>query len=226
MYSLEKVVPWGRSFDEYRRMFALTDADLTGRLLACADGPAGFNAVLTAAGGHVTSCDPLYRFSKEEIRQRIDESSAEIIEQTRKNRGEFVWSREIPDVDALIHRRFAAMGQFLNDYDAGKVSGRYVAAELPTLPFAAHSFDLAICSHFLFLYGGQLSAGFHVNSIRELIRVAGEVRIFPLVELGTVPSRHVAFVTKRLHADGYRVMLETVDYEFQRGANQMMRICK
>jgi hypothetical protein len=28
MFTLDEVVPWGRSFDEYRRMFALTDREL------------------------------------------------------------------------------------------------------------------------------------------------------------------------------------------------------
>jgi hypothetical protein len=40
MFTLETVVPWGRSFDEYRRMFALSDDALQGRILGCADGPA------------------------------------------------------------------------------------------------------------------------------------------------------------------------------------------
>ena len=39
---LNEVIPWGRSFEEYRRMFALTDEDLAGRILAsrglCAGG--------------------------------------------------------------------------------------------------------------------------------------------------------------------------------------------
>ena len=100
MFTLQEVVPWGRSFDEYRRMFGLTDIDLQSRILACADGPASFNAELTAAGGNVTSCDPLYHFSEKEIRQRIDDTSAEIIEQTRKNIDEFVWSDDLTDVDA------------------------------------------------------------------------------------------------------------------------------
>ncbi len=30
-FSLDQVVPWGRSFDEYCRMFALTGAILSGR---------------------------------------------------------------------------------------------------------------------------------------------------------------------------------------------------
>lgn len=28
MFTLDQVVPWGRSFDEYRRMFALSDAEV------------------------------------------------------------------------------------------------------------------------------------------------------------------------------------------------------
>jgi hypothetical protein len=37
---LSEVIPWGRSFEEYRRMFALTDEDLAGRILGCGNGPA------------------------------------------------------------------------------------------------------------------------------------------------------------------------------------------
>jgi hypothetical protein len=61
MFTLEQVVPWGRSFEEYRAMFALSDADLEGRVLGCGDGPASFNAVATQRGANVVSCDPIYR---------------------------------------------------------------------------------------------------------------------------------------------------------------------
>ena len=37
---LSEVIPWGRSFEEYRRMFALTDENLAERILGCGDGPA------------------------------------------------------------------------------------------------------------------------------------------------------------------------------------------
>ena len=45
---LSVVIPWGRSFDEYRRMFVLTGDDLAGTILGCGDGPASFNAEATA----------------------------------------------------------------------------------------------------------------------------------------------------------------------------------
>jgi hypothetical protein len=223
-FTLETVVPWGRSFDEYRRMFALTDADLQGRILGCADGPASFNAEMTAAGRTVTSCDPLYQFSADEIRRRIEDTAAEIVEQTKRNMDEFVWSDRLPDVDALARHRRAAMERFLGDYETGKKEGRYVAAELPALAFAAESFNIALCSHFLFLYSEQLSCQFHLDSMHNLLRVAKEVRVFPLLELGAKPSRHVEPVMTALGGDGYQVEIEVVEYELQRGGNRMMRI--
>jgi hypothetical protein len=225
-FTLETVVPWGRSFDEYHRMFALTDPELQQRILGCADGPASFNAELTAAGGTVTSCDPLYRLSADEIRQRIGDTSAEMIEQTWANAGTFIWSGTFIDPDALARHRLATMDRFLSDYEKGRTEGRYVAAELPTLPFAENGFDIALCSHFLFLYSKHLSEQFHVAAVRNLIRSAHEVRIFPVTELAAVPSRHVKAVSAALRVDGFRVVIETVNYEFQRGANQMMRILR
>ena len=71
MFTLNQVVPWGRSFEEYRGMFALSDADLRGRVLGCADGPASFNAEATRRGTSIISADPLYRFAGEAIRERV-----------------------------------------------------------------------------------------------------------------------------------------------------------
>jgi hypothetical protein len=90
-FTLDQVVPWGRSFDEYKAMFNLSPEDLEKRLLGCSDGPAGFHCVLTRRGGRIISADPLYHFSRDEIRKRIDETYAEVMEQTRKNEQEFVW---------------------------------------------------------------------------------------------------------------------------------------
>lgn len=45
-FALADVVPWGRTFEEYCAMFALTAADLRGRILGCGDGPAAFNEML------------------------------------------------------------------------------------------------------------------------------------------------------------------------------------
>ena len=122
-FTLDQVVPWGRSFAEYVAMFALTDADLAGRILGCGDGPASFNAALTRREGRIVSVDPLYRFSRDDIRERIRRTYDEVIEQTRKNAHEFVWTG-IRSVEELGHLRMAAMEEFLSDYPAGLTENR------------------------------------------------------------------------------------------------------
>ena len=117
-----------------------------------------------------------------------------------------------------------AMAEFLRDYPAGKTEGRYVDASVPSLPFADGAFDLALSSHFLFLYTTQLGEIFHRLAVREMCRVARAVRIFPLLALGGQSSPLVGVVVDDMRSQGRLVSLERVAYEFQRGGDQMMRI--
>jgi len=222
-YTIETIVPLGRAYDEYVEMFALKPTDLSGRILGCADGPASFNAIHSSNGGRVVSVDPLYDYSAEQIRDRIEKTFSVAMNQVRLNRSEFVWDR-IRSVDELAHVRMRAMNRFLEDYPQGKSDGRFMPCGLPDLPFTDKVFDLALCSHYLFLYSAQLSTEFHVRSIKELCRVATEVRIFPLLELGSVTSRHLDAVMTNLGDGGYDCSVHAVPYEFQRGGNTMLRV--
>jgi hypothetical protein len=222
-FGLDRVVPWGRSFTEYVAMFALSRVELGKRILGCGDGPAGFNAALSKEGGTVLSIDPLYRFSGPAIAGRIAETRAIVLEQARQNAHEFVWSH-IRSVEELGRIRMAAMAEFLADFPQGGREGRYLAAALPDLPLAGATFDLALCSHLLFLYSAHLDLEFHLRSVRELCRVAAEVRIFPILELGARRSRHVEPVLVTLAAEGYAAEVVRVGYEFQRGGDEMLRI--
>jgi hypothetical protein len=222
MFTLNQIIPWGRSFEEYRRMFALSDADLQLRILGCADGPASFNAESTRRGAAVISIDPLYRLDTRTIRDRIAATYDQMLEQAQCNSQQFVWDA-IQSVEELGRTRMQAMQAFLDDYDLGKRQGRYVDAELPTIAFPDKSFDLVVCSHFLFLYTEHLSEVFHRSAIRELCRVAFEVRIFPLLALSGRISPYVANIVDDL-SSSLTISLETVPYEFQRGGNQMMRV--
>jgi hypothetical protein len=205
-------------------MFALTDDDLSRAILGCGDGPASFNAEATRRGHRVVSCDPIYRFEKAQIAARIAATSEQIIEQTRINADEFVWGQGIRTIDELGQVRTAAMQTFLADYDAGKAAGRYVDAQLPSLPFDDGRYEIALCSHFLFLYSSQLGETFHRTAIVEMCRVASEVRVFPLLALGGRPSPFVDGVVQTMRDAHCDVSIEPVPYEFQRGGNQMMRI--
>ena len=224
MFALDEVVPWGRSFDEYRRMFALTDDDLSRAILGCGDGPASFNAEATRRGHRIVSCDPIYRFESAQIAERIAATSEQILEQTRINAHEFVWQQGIRTIEELGQVRAAAMQTFLADFDVGKAAGRYVDAQLPSLPFGDGQYEIALCSHFLFLYSSQLGETFHRAAVVEMCRVASEVRVFPLLALGGRPSLFVDGVVQMMRDANCTVSIEPVPYEFQRGGNQMLRI--
>jgi hypothetical protein len=224
-FKYRKVVPWGRSFREYSWMFDLRDGDLQRSILGCADGPASFNVEMFRRGRRVISCDPLYFLTTEQIKLRIDATYNDVIRQTRQNQEKFVWSH-ISSVDELGQLRLAAMSDFIDDFARSKQEGRYIPAELPHLPFAASAFELALCSHFLFLYSDSLSLDFHRQAVDELCRVANEVRIFPLLTYNAEPSSLVDQIAEHLSKAGRTVTIEKVAYEFQRGGDQMMRILR
>ncbi|MBX3012276.1 MAG: hypothetical protein KF832_12250 [Caldilineaceae bacterium] len=221
--TLDQVVPWGRSFAEYQLMFDLSPQVLRGKILGCGDGPASFNAELTAHGGDVISVDPIYAFSGAQIEERVRATYQTVVAQVQQSLDDYVWTR-FRDPLELGEHRLAAMRDFLADYAAGQAEGRYQPQTLPTLAFADESFDLALSSHFLFLYSEQLSYAFHQAAVLEMCRVATEVRIFPLLDLKCCLSRHLAPLQAELTSQGYHVTIAPVPYEFQRGGNQMLRI--
>lgn len=57
-----------------------------------------------------------------------------------------------------------------------------------------------------------------------MLRIAHEVRVFPLLMLGGVPSPHLAFVTEQLTNEGLYFETKQVPYEFQKGGNEMLVI--
>ena len=91
-FTLDKVVPWGRSYEEYVSMFDLSGTDLQLRILGCGDGPAAFNAALTERGGNVVSFDPIYEFDAAQIRSRVSDTYETVMAQMRKNQADYVWN--------------------------------------------------------------------------------------------------------------------------------------
>jgi len=223
VFTLESIVPRGRSLDEYVAMFELSKADLNTKILGCADGPASFNAEMYSQGRIVSSVDPIYQFSADQIQARIKATYPTIMEQLQKNLKDYVWT-QFSSPEALGEYRMATMKKFLDDFSKGKEEGRYISQNLPELSFEDQSFDFVLCSHFLFLYSSQLSAEFHCRAIQEMLRVATEIRIFPLLTLGCQLSPHLESVYEFLHKFDRKYEIQTVGYEFQRGGNQMLKI--
>ncbi len=220
---LDKIVPFGRSMDEYIKMFSLTDADLDKRIIGIGDGPASFNAEMTRQGKNVISIDPIYQFSGGEILQRFNAVVDNIINQVKASPDDWVWSYH-KSADDLRRNRLKVIEEFITDYDIGKENNRYIFEGLPKISYQNQEFDIALCSHLLFLYSDNLDYEFHLNSVSEMLRIAKEVRIFPLLTLMLQPSQHLDGILKYYISKGYEVKIEKVEYELQRGGNQMLRI--
>ncbi len=189
--------------------------------MGCGDGPACFNAELTKVGGNIVSVDPVYQFSSQQIRSRIEQVFPEVMSQVSKNSDDFVW-KTIANVEELGCVRMAAMENFLNDYEQGRAVGRYIAASLPELPFEDAEFDLALCSHYLFLYSEHVDQAQHILAMKELCRVAKEVRVYPLLGLDGRQSKHLEPVISFVKASGFDISLQAVEYQFQKGATEML----
>ena len=219
----DQVIPWGRNLAEYQAMFNLSAADLQKKILGCGDGPASFNAEMWHQGHHVISIDPIYQFSAAQIQQRVEAVYDSVIRQVEAQAERFVW-KNFADPEELGRTRLATMECFLADYEAGKAEGRYQFQSLPTLTFSNQQFELCLCSHLLFLYSDKLSAEFHWRSLQELLRVASEVRIFPLLNLAGDRSPHLDPMLAQLREQGHAARIQTVAYEFQKGGNEMLVI--
>jgi len=220
---LKNVVPWGRNLQEYRAMGLFRDEDKHKKILGCGDGPASVTKTLSQMGVDITSIDPIYQFTREQIVQRVQETSSVVSEQLRLNSDDFVW-KNIRNVEELISLRLNAMEEFLEDYETGKAQGRYQHQELPKLNFNDKEFDLAWSSHFLFLYSEHFDFAFHKKAMLEMLRVAKEVRIFPLLDLKNEKSPHLEGIFSFLKENGYRYKIQKSEYEFQQGANEVLKI--
>jgi SAM-dependent methyltransferase len=176
----ETIWPYGRSFDEYLLMFGLTESHRKVRILGVGDGVANFNAHATRLGWRVVSVDPMYQLSPHELQARVDDVLPEAVDMIGTLPDHWTWTR-YENPQALLEARRRIVKDFMEDWRRGAAGGRYLAAGLPNLPFMDGAFDLIVCSHLLFSWSNVmgLDLDFHRRAIREMLRVAAEVRICP-----------------------------------------------
>ena len=129
-------------------------------------------------------------------------------------------------VAARIAHTSPVVGRFLEDYSIGVDQGRYVSGDATALPFPDGSYDLALCSHLLFRDGQPDDLAFHLRAVNELLRVAEEVRIFPVMETGAATSRHLRAVMMALERQGFRAETREADQDLQLSGRQMLVIAR
>lgn len=196
---LPRVVFLGRALRDYREMFDLEDfpAAFAGKkILDVGAGSATFAAEAAELGVEVTAVDPLYGLSVDALdrlsTQDQETSFAALVKHAQH------YKADDAQLSHLRARREATRRQFIDDYRVGLALGRYRKAELPHLPFEDNVFDVALCGNFLFLYGHLFGLDFHLQAIDELLRVAPDVRIYPLVGLDSVPPPFAETLIERL----------------------------
>lgn len=223
--SLGKILITSRSLDEYRAMFALTDEDLSRRILDCPSGAAGFTAQVRARGGDATACDIAYLDGG---LGAVAVNAADEVErgnQYVRTNPDLYSTKYFANADEHRQQRLQSARAF-TDHIANEPE-RYVPGQLPELPFAERQFDLVLSSHLLFSYPNDFDYNFHRQALIELMRVTeNELRVFPLVAVGEVtPYPALDALRDDLADAGIRSSVVDVNYEFQVGANQML-VCR
>jgi SAM-dependent methyltransferase len=216
------VLVTSRSFEEYAAFFALSRGDLRARLLDCSAGASGFAAAAGATGADVTAVDPIYAEPRERLRAAAEAAQRDGAAIIDAHDDRFTW-RWYGSPERRSALRAAGLAAFADDLE--RHPERYVPGALPDLPFEDGAFDLALCSHLLFTWSDRFDEAWHEAALRELLRVASEVRVFPLVRQGTGdPVPFLEPLLARIREGGVDAVVERVPYEFQVGADRMLRL--
>lgn len=223
--NLDDFVFIGRTFDEYMRMFDLREQDLAGtRILDCPGGACSFTAHATLRGATVVAADILYGLSEELLVEKSSFDLARLRQGMAVAKEDYVWD-EFGDLDGQIRIREIALQDFIRDYQTNRQ--RYVEASLPEIPFCDNQFDTVLSAHFLFCYAEIVGIDVHIATMKEFLRVCTkEVRIFPLVSSGGAVHPFLTELVAELTLLGHTAEIVHVPYEFQRGADEMLRISK
>jgi len=218
-----------RTFDEYMKMFALCEEDLIeGPILDVAAGASSFVAEASKLGMTAVAADPLYQLNPDVLSHRgleeIEESTAKL----DRLKEYFDWSY-YGSIERHQANRMRSLEMFIEDYRYDSRSGRYIAAVLPELPFADNHFRYVLCSHFLFLYGDQFGADFHLLAMRELLRVCmsgGHILIYPIKTLRWADYDGLPGLVEQLRLEGARVAFIPSRLPFIPGSTEVMSIGK
>lgn len=220
---MRKLVLWGHGIDEYREMFDLSQEEMNSKILEYGCGPSAVNVQQTQAKNQVVSCDPLFVLDKDTLFSKTIMIFAQMAEEIKSEEEHFDFSRS-GNFDNLLAERKRGINEFFADYNQGKIEGRYLGVADYHLPFPDFSFDFALCSHYLFADLDDQTVEFHLSVIRELARVAKEVRIFPLIDKEGNTSEFLGPVLLGLQQENYGIEVREVAFHLQKSGNAMLRV--
>ena len=217
-----KLVLWGQHLDEYRDMFDLSKANFNSRILEYGCGPTAINAELHLENNCIVSCDPLFALNAEVLAAKVEGIIEDRIVRAKQRQAEFDLSRYGGFEQFIAYRR-EGLNAFFADYVQGKMAHRYQSMPDGKLPFTDFNFDLALCSNYLFADPDDQDVEFCLYVISELVRVAKEVRIYPLDHLGQI-STMLGPVLLGLQQQNLGVEVKEVHYPSPSSAGAMLKV--
>lgn len=221
---MRKWVLWGHHFSEYQAMFDIPASLSSHKILEIACGPTAVNYELTQNHIQTISCDPWFESDAKKVQKHFLENFDLQIQNIHRHPDRFDVNR-YGGLDRLIQKRQEGMQLFFDDYSKGFQEHRYQGLNFKkTLPFENSSFDLALCANYLFTDLVEQNVDFHVAAIKEMARVAYDVRIYPLTNYKAQPSEILGPVLLALQLLGYQVSVQDVSFRFVPESKAMLRI--
>ncbi len=206
---------WIYNLDDYKKVFALSDADLQKTIVDFPGYFSSVNAEVTALGGKIISVDPLYHLSPQEMEAKVRESLKNGQRDLQKNSNILV-SNHDNSIDQITDKWRENAEKFLLDYSIGKQQGRYLTYE--ELPKEKLN-DLLLAADFLFK-----NAENNIEKIMEqLCRLAVEVRIFPLSEVEQISSQ-LGPLMLVFQNRNFGVEVRAISYPLRADGQAMLRI--
>lgn len=211
---------WVHHLDDYRRMFDLQEDDLKRSVLDYPASVSSFNAEMHRLGfDHVVSADAHYDLTPLDMSKHVDQIIQKLSGQLEQYMNYIQLEKDETFEDILSAWNHHAK-LFASDYSIGKNQGRYQQAALPHLPFEDFQFELALCPDLLF----RDKTAVPEQVLRELCRVAHEVRIFPLLNDQGEISKEMGPAMLALQNKDYGIEVRSVPYQLLKGSNAMLRV--
>ena len=221
---LSRIVFIGRTWEEYLLMFNLSKEELVGRkVLDCPAGACSFTANANKNDVTAMAADIAYYHEVNDLEQKGFQDIEHTMQSMEQVANNYEWDF-FRNIDELKRTRTKALTECVSDMKKFGAS-RYVPAVLPQLPFQDKQFDLTLSAHFLFTYADKLDYDFHIQTMKELMRVTREeIRIFPTVDMEGKRYEYLNALIEWVSGQGWKPEELQVPYEFQKNANKMLKL--
>jgi hypothetical protein len=209
---------WIHNSNDYFTMFNLKPEDFHGPVLDCPGGFSTFNKSMHEQDSAVVSVDSMYNLSALDMSKHIELVIEGLADQLESHKKRIHYpNSQVPEDIIKVWRGYA--DEFLGDYSNGKAEDRYLSSDLKILPFENHQFNLALCPHLLFR-----NAQDPLPLLKEFLRVAVEVRLYPLLDKNGEVIDTLGPSMLWMQEENLGVEVREIPYRMQQGSNAMLRI--